>query len=260
VEPSSSHERRPEIEAIEQFESPEKKRMVFTKSFLLLNKNGIIPEARQEPMSEPTVNQKENAEDVRESGLFPKKKTVQEVVAIAELRNRSESNASQADEADEEEQRREEEGVADASTSVVPPASGPPALSQDQPPPMDVSQSMEDNLNDLNGDVGVADVDKTHDDIDVTSAGINHELLRQEEEENTQDIMAERRHHRGQEGEGISVRIPSSHLASINADPEEPNTLEVSLYFCFCHNNLTDIGTKDCQSSIIECTFKKSST
>ena len=222
------------------------------------------------------MNQEETAKDVRESdrgreiveqaeamrrrisagGVEPssettKKKSVQEVVARAEFRTRNESNVSQPDESDAEEQPCEDEGVANASTSVVPSASGPPALSQDQPP-VDMPQPMEDNLHNLNGDGEPEDVDKTHDDIDETSEWINPKFLRQEEEEDSQDIIAERRQHQERdEEEGMReinsnevrdlnlppVCAPSPRLASINGDTGGPSPLvpaEVSHRFYFC--------------------------
>jgi len=230
IEPSSSLERRPEIEAIEQFESPEKDHGLSTKT-VVLKKNGLLMDAGKEP----TANQRESAKDAWGSEFVRRRqeiaeqdrvsalggpesspkvmmmKSVQEVVARAESRRRSESNASQPDENDDDDDERqqpEEEGVANASTSVVPPASGPPALSEEQPPPIDdMSIPMQDDLVDLNGDVGVGetgDVDITHDDIDGTPAGIDPELLRQEEEENTQDIMSHRQH-REQEEEMMRI-------------------------------------------------------
>ena len=258
VEPSSSHERQPEIEAIEQFDTPEKERGQFTKT-VVLKKNGLLMEAGKEHWMEPTMNQREGAEEfvrrrqeiaeqerVSASGgpeSSPEtlmKKSVQEVVARAESRRRSESNASQPDENDDddddEEQQPEEEGVANASTSVVPPASGPPALSEEQPPPMDdMPMPLQDDHIDVNEDVYVGeteDVDKTHEDIYETSAGINPELLKREEEENTQDIMAQRQHQGKGEGEEVMqinpdegrdlapspVCAPSPRVASIPGD------------------------------------------
>jgi hypothetical protein len=300
IEPSSSLERQAEIEAIEQFESPEKEHTHFAKKVVVLNKSGVVSEARREASLEPTTNKRESAEKVWESesvrcgqeiakqvearrirasassgssrGLTPpKKKSVQEVVARAQSRNPGESDASQFDENDDDEQQPEEEGVANASTSVVPPASGPPAFSQDQPPPVDdMSQSMEHDLIDLNGHMDVGEpeeVDKTHDDVDGTSVGINPELLRQEEEESTQDIMAEPRQRQGHaegmreigpnEGQDLCpppVHPPASRLASTNGNIIGPNTLvsaEVSHYFCFRTHYLIDVGTKACQSLII---------
>jgi hypothetical protein len=274
IEPSSSHERPPEIESIEQFESPEKARTLYPKAVIVLNKNGPVPEAKKSRLgateneevseSEIALHGQEIVEQVEarrrrlsassgaeSSPEMTKKKSVQEVVARAESRRRSERNASQPQESDDEEHQCREEGVENASTSVVPPASGPPALSQDQPPPVDVIlQPMNDSF-DLNEGMDVGEpeeIDETHDD-DGISAGINPELLRQEEEENTQDMMAELKRRQEQSDEtretnpnegwnfGPPVSAPSTRLVSISGDTGGPNTLrstEVRHFYCFC--------------------------
>lgn len=287
VEHSSSHERPSEIEVIEQFESPEKERVIiFTKNVLLLNKNDVVPETREEPRIESTVEEVWESENVRhgqglaearrrrvsatsETNSSPqttKKKSMEEVIARAQLRNRNEGKVSQPDEDDENEQQ-EEQGVADASTSVVPPASGPPAISQDP------DDAMKNHLIDLDGGMDLRmEVDKTYDGIDETPARIDPEFLRQEEEESTQDLISERRQEEEETRQDLTTELrqsqeqeinateghdfgpnpvytPSSRPASINRDTGGPNTLDstnVSPYSCVFTSYLTDVEINIC--------------
>ena len=169
-----------------------------------------------------------------------KKKSMEEVFSLAQSRSRSDNGSRLNENIDEE-----EEGVADASTAVVPPASGPPALSQDQLLLEDVSDPRDDEPIDLSGAVVIGDadeVDQTHDEVEGPLAEINPELLRQEEEESTQDLMAELRERQKEmnpsEGDDLGPPLISARSAPplTSSVPNRPVSAEVGQHFCsFSH-------------------------
>ena len=100
----------------------------------------------------------------------------------------------------EDEQPEDEAAVADASTTVVPPASGPHTMSQEQSSQAQQEDAflrvMEEAY--VNPSSFLAE-DETHDGNDSASAALQSTFLRQEEEESTQDLLKEMLHLQAQQ-------------------------------------------------------------
>ena len=283
IEPASSHERRPAIEAIEQFESPEHSNIP-TNEVVVIQSGVIDPDGKKDQGLNSTRNEKQTVEEVWDTEIVQiteqaeamrrrvstpsgadsphettKKKSMQEIFALAQSRNRSDNGSRLNENIDEEEEA--EEGVADASTVVVPPASGPPALSQD-PPLQGVLDPRDDKPVDSSGAISgaVEEFDQTHDEVEEPLVEVNPESLRQEEEESTQDLMAELRERQEnakqmnpREGDDLGPPFISAPPASINSDTNRPNALvsaEVRQYFTPCRTCLTDVGIRSGHSSL----------
>ena len=194
------------MSSIEQFESPDKASRGQKKS--------TIPTGRQDGVAngknhKGKQKEKESAEDIWDSAVVrrgrelaegarrrshsdadfssppPTKRTVADIVAAS--RSRSASNASTSSGGEDE-----DEEMADASTNVVPPTSGPPALGVSQESQDDsnvAAQPIEDAYVDLTG--------PTDNDYDMHTGSSppappkDPLFLREEEEESTQDLMIE---------------------------------------------------------------------
>ena len=233
VEPSSSNERglRVVVEAIEEFDSPDKR--VRSESGFGGNKDNpkrvlVMLEKKRCPKdteSGGSLEMKGLERKEKEGQEQRKKKTLEDI--IAHVRGRSLSVDS-----DDEEQVENEEDVADASTTVIPPASGPPASvagidSQLEEPREETIERMEEEYMDLSGGMGMdVDVDdETMDGACVRSGeatNVDIRLLRQEEEESSQDIMAEMRAlEERQLGVDVSAApAPVAVLDDVNADAQ----------------------------------------
>lgn len=226
IEPSSSNDRQVH-EPIEEFETPEKGHRVHgNKKVVVLDRKDTAAEemVKEGEVDTTRARGKESAEDIWDSefvrrgkkiaeaakakkrsdtnfsdanygpDVTKKKQSLEDIAARAKARSRSLSYVSRSS-AEDELQEGETAG-ADASTSVVPPASGPYTVSQDQ---LSQTQSGDAHLRAMEGahvdpsgiQIEVDGADATHDGIDNASALGNPEFNKEEEEESTQDLLEE---------------------------------------------------------------------
>ncbi len=223
IEPSSSNDRQVQ-EAIEEFESPEKEHHGNKKVVVLGRRAGQWDTSAEEnggvrELDTSRPKGKESAEDsdffwrgkkiaeeaeakkrrdstvsianYGQEEITKKKQSLRDVAARAEARSRSLSYVSRSSAGDQ--QPDDEIAVADASTTVVPPASGPHTISQEQSsqaqPEDALLRGMEEAYVDLSS--FLMEEDETHDGNDGASVAPQSRFLRLEEEESTQDLLEE---------------------------------------------------------------------